>query len=155
MTQARIPRAVPWDSPEGYCSDIYIEHYQPRSLTKLVLLNAMVLPKKPMVMVSEPTTLENVKSLVRISERIESYIGHESTARLLSQLLSVDIAVNRGEYEPKVGDVAIVVKLKKRLQTPQDVRDVKLEDIEFYIVVYEEDQVRDEPPVFVIYTLPG
>jgi hypothetical protein len=153
MSEARIPVPRAWG--EGYCSDIYIEHYTPKKIIKLVLLNAPVLPKKPMVMVSEPTTLENVKSLVRISERIESYIGHESTARLLSQLLSVDIAVNRGEYEPKVGDVAIVVKLKKRLQTPQDLKSITVEDLEFYIVVYEDDRVREEPPTFIIYTLPG
>jgi sporulation protein YlmC with PRC-barrel domain len=151
----RIPVAIPWAWGEGYCSDIFIEFRQPKKIDRLILLNAMVLPKKPMVMTSAPTDLENVKALVRISSKVESYIGHESTARLLSSILGVEVPVNRGEYVPQVGDTAIVVRLKRRLERPEDVQSVKLEDIEFYIVSYEDDRVREEPPVFVIYTLPG
>jgi len=151
----RIPVAIPWAWGEGYCSDIFIEFHQPKKIDRLILLNAMVLPKKPMVMTSAPTDLENVKALVRISGKIESYIGHPATAQLLSQLLGVDIPVNRGEYSPEVGDVAVIARLRRRLEKPEDVQSVKLEDIEFYIVSYEDDRVREEPPVFIIYTLPG
>jgi hypothetical protein len=151
MSEAKIPTATPWGS---HCTDVVIEHYTPKKIKRLILLNAMVLPKKPMIIVSEPTTLNNVKALISIAEKVESYIGHESTARLLSELLSIEVPVNRGEYTPEVGDIAIVVRLKRRLERPGDVS-VKLEDIEFYIVSYEDDRVRGEPPVFVIYTLPG
>jgi hypothetical protein len=153
--QPKIPATLPWKWGEGYCTDVYIEYQTPEKVRKLVLLNSMVLPKRPMVIVSSPTDLENVKSLVSISEKIESYIGHESTARLLSELLSIEVPVNRGEYVPQKGDIAIVVRLKKRLQTPQDVKEVKPEDLEFHIIVYEDDRVREEPPTFIIYTLPS
>jgi hypothetical protein len=156
----KIPVAVPWAWGEGYCSDIFIEllPIERTKLKRVVLLNAMVLPRKPMVMTSAPTDLENVKALVKAAlvrnGRIESYIGHESTARLLSSILGVEVPVNRNMYNPQPNDIAIVVKLKKRLEKPEDVKSVKLEDIEFYIVRYEDDRVREEPPVFVIYTLP-
>jgi len=84
-------------------------------LERVVLLNAFVIPKKPMVIVTMPTNVENVKLIVQKAKSLESYIGHEATAQLLSQLLSTSIPVNRAEYEPRVGDIAIVVRLKKRL----------------------------------------
>jgi hypothetical protein len=152
MSEAKVPAVAAWG--EG-CSDIYIEHYTPKKIKRLILLNAMVLPKKPMIIVSEPTTLNNVKALISIAEKVESYIGHESTAKLLSELLSIEVPMNRAEYDPQRGDVAVVARLKRRLQAPQDVKDVRLEDIEFHLVVYEEDRVREEPPTFIIYTLPG
>jgi len=148
-----IPSATPWKWGEGYCTDIYIEHYVPRQIKKLVLLNAAVLPRKPMVLVASPTTIENIRALITIAERIESYIGHESTAKLLSDVLGIEVPTNRGEYTPEVGDVAVIAKLRRRLQTPQDLKSITVEDLEFYIIVYESDEVR-EPPVFAIYTFP-
>jgi hypothetical protein len=96
-----------------------------------------------MAIVSEPTSLENVKAMARLAEKVESYIGHEATARLLSEVLGVEVPVNRGEYNPERGDIAVVVKLKRRLQAPQDVKEVTLSDIELYVISYEEDEVWD------------
>jgi len=126
----------------GYCSNIFIEHYTPKKIERLILLNAPVLPRRAMVIVSEPTTIENVRALVRVAEKIYSYIGHESTAQLLTQLLEREVPVNRGEYEPAKGDIAVVVRLKRRLQSPQDLKEVKPEDLEFHIISYEDDTVR-------------
>jgi transcription elongation factor len=140
---AKIPGVYPWMWMQGPCSHISIKHYTPKRVRRLILLNAPVLPKKPMVIVSELTTVENVKALVAVAEEIISYIGHESTARLLSEILGVEVQVNRGEYEPQRGDIAVVVRLKRRLQTPQDIKNVTLEDLEFYVVSYEEDEVID------------
>jgi hypothetical protein len=95
-----------------------------------------------MVMVSMPTSLDNVKALVKLAKEIKSYIGHESTAKLLSELLGVEIPVSRAEYEPQVGDIAVVVRLKRRLQSPQDIKSVTIEDLEFHVVKYELDKAE-------------
>jgi hypothetical protein len=96
-----------------------------------------------MILVAEPTSLENVRALARLAQNIESYIGHESTARLLSELLGVEVPVSRGEFTPERGDVAVVVRLKRRLASPKDVKEITIDDVEFYVVNYEEDEVRD------------
>jgi chemotaxis signal transduction protein len=106
-------------------------------LKKVVLLNAVVTRSdKPTLMVTMPATVDEVKSLIRVAERIESYIGHESTARMLSTLLGVEVGVSRAMYMPERGDIAVVVRLKKRLEKPEDVKNVRAEDVEFLIVNY-------------------
>jgi hypothetical protein len=108
------------------------------SRSKVIFLNAVVTSSKtPMTLKTRPTSLEEVKELVRNRE-IASYIGHEATAQLLSQLLNINVPMNRAMYDPKPGDVAIVVRLRKRLEKPEDVKNVKLEDIEFILVEYRE-----------------
>ena len=65
---------------------------------------------------------------------VESYIGHESTAQLLSKTLGFEVKVNRGIYTPQQGDVALVFRLRGRPQG--DVKEVRLEDLEISIVYY-------------------
>jgi hypothetical protein len=138
---AKIPTFISWAWGENTgCVEVVLPKKIDR-LKKVILLNAPVLPKKIMSLVAMPSDLENVKELVRIAEKVESYIGHESTAKLLSELLETPVPYNRSEYQPVVGDIAVVVRLKKRLEKPEDVKNVKLEDIEFYIVNYYEDFV--------------
>jgi hypothetical protein len=91
----------------------------------------------PITLKTRPVTLEEVRELVKGRE-IESYIGHESTARLLSQLLSVSVPFNRAVYDPRPGDIGIVVRLRKRLEKPEDIKDVKESDVEFILVEYHE-----------------
>ena len=141
VQEPQVPVTAPYMWGQGYCSDVYVEFVKVKKIKRLVILNAMVVPRRPMVIVSSPTDLENVKALVNSAERIESYIGHESTAKLLSDLLGTSVPVNRGEYIPEKGDIAVVVRLKRRLQAPQDLKDIKPEDLELHVVVYEEDRV--------------
>jgi hypothetical protein len=81
--------------------------------------------------------LEDVKALIKDKE-IVSFIGHEATAKLLTQLLSVEVPTSRAMYDPRPGDFAIVVRLKKRLEKPEDVKSVTVDDIEFILVEYHE-----------------
>jgi hypothetical protein len=105
-------------------------------MSKIVFLNAVITSNKmPLTLKTRPVTLEKVREIVKNRE-IESYIGHEATAFLLSQLLSREISVNRAMYEPQISDVAIVVRLKRRLEKPEDVKNVKPEDLEFILVEY-------------------
>jgi len=91
----------------------------------------------PMTLKTKPISLDEAKRIVNGKE-IMSFIGHEATAQLLTTLLSVGVPVNRAMYDPRPGDIAIVVKLKKRLEKPDDVKNVKPEDLEFILVEYHE-----------------
>ena len=136
----------PWMRGQERCIEV-IALYPPEKvrIKRLVLLNAVVPPRKPMLITVAPVSIEDVKRILAVAKTavpIESYIGHESTAQLLSQLLSVNIPVNRAEYSPEVGDLAVVVRLKRRLPAPQDVKNITVEDLEFYVVNYELDVVE-------------
>jgi len=104
--------------------------------SKIIFLNALVTSSKiPLVLRTKPVSIEEVKSVIRDRE-IVSFIGHEATAALLTQLLSVNVPFNRSAYDPKPGDVAVIVRLKKRLEKPEDVKNVTVNDIEFILVEY-------------------
>jgi hypothetical protein len=139
--QPKIPITQCFTQWVGYCTDIYVEIAKVKKLKRVVLLNATVLPRKPMIIATAPTTLENVEQLLKLAEEVKSFIGHESTAKLLSQVLKMPIEFNRGEYIPERGDIAIVVKLKRRLEKPEDIKSVKIEDLEFHIINYDIDRV--------------
>lgn len=66
----------------------------------------------------DPISLEEAKQLVRDSgakgETVQSAIGHQSTADLLTMLLGVPVAVNRTEFKQTVNDVGLIFKLKQR-----------------------------------------
>jgi hypothetical protein len=103
---------------------------------RVMLLNALVTSSKvPMTLRTRPISIEEAKSLVSARE-VVSFIGHEATAQLLTALFNVPVPVNRGMYDPKPNEVAIVVRLRKRLEKPDDVKGVKPEDIEFILVEY-------------------
>ncbi len=93
----------------------------------------MTLKTKPV----SPVSLNMVKEIIKDKE-IESYIGHEATANLLTNLLNINVPTNRSMYDPKVNDIAIVVRLKKRLEKPEDIKNVTENDIEFILVEYHE-----------------
>jgi hypothetical protein len=107
-------------------------------MEKIILLNALVTSSRiPLTLKTRPISLNEVKKLIENKE-IVSFIGHEATAQLLTTLLSRNIQFNRAMYDPKPNDIAVVVRLKKRLEKPEDVKNVKPEDIEFILVEYSE-----------------
>jgi len=85
--------------------------------TKLTLLNTSILTSFG-TYVYEPLTLEEARALASEFEQkgkiIQSAIGHQTTADLLSGLLGLTVAVNRTEYKQAVNDVALIFKLKGR-----------------------------------------
>ncbi len=62
----------------------------------------------------EPISLETARALVRMPMVYQSYIGHESTAQLLSTLLGVEVPMNRQSYRQEPGDIALALKLNRR-----------------------------------------
>lgn len=59
---------------------------------------------------------------------VESAIGHEATARILSELLGVDCPMNRRQFRQQPGQVALVFRLKQR--PPEGTVLTRVEDIE-------------------------
>src|SRR5947209_5546444 len=84
---------------------------------KLTLLNTSILTSFG-TFSYQPMTLEEARALVhkfwREGKPIQSAIGHQTTAELLSSLLEYPVAVNRMEFKQTVGTLALVFKLKGR-----------------------------------------
>ena len=79
---------------------------------RFVLLNSPILTTTGEYLYS-PISLNEVR-LINAESGIESFIGHQSTADILSSLINDDICVNREMFTQKLGDVAIIFKLKSR-----------------------------------------
>ena len=83
------------------------------------VLSTMVLPFPPWnikgVFYVERVNLETAKTFVDNGDFI-SAVGHESTAKLISELLEVEIPVNRIPVWMKPGDVALCVQFLERVQ---------------------------------------
>jgi hypothetical protein len=66
----------------------------------------------------EPLSLNEARALVRefdvANKPIESAIGHQSTAELLSTLLEFQVPQNRVEFKQTADDLGLVLKLKQR-----------------------------------------
>jgi len=103
---------------------------------RIILLNAIVAPREtPMFMLYQQIPHNIAIEILKRVEEIESYVGHESTVNILKQLSGREIPYNRGLYQPKNGDVAIVVRLA-RARPQGDVKDISVSDLEFGILWY-------------------
>ena len=87
------------------------------SRTKLVLLNTSILTCYGTFSYTR-LLLDEARSLVcefqQAGKTIESAIGHESTADLLTMLLEFPVEVNRMEFKQTSDDVGLVFKLRER-----------------------------------------
>lgn len=62
-----------------------------------------------------------------ISRGFQSAVGHQSTCDVLTEILDEKVALNRIQYSQKVGDIALVFKLKGR---PEEGKILSKEEIE-------------------------
>jgi hypothetical protein len=85
--------------------------------TKLTLLNACILTRFG-TYTYKPLTLEEARALVSEFQQeekpIQSAIGHQSTAELLTTLLEFPVAANRMEFQQMLDDAALIFKLNGR-----------------------------------------
>jgi len=110
---------------------------------KLYLLNALplnALPKSAAVLVREidwSFAKQLVQRFVEYGFAVASYIGHQSTAEVISAELGLKIEVNRGEAKLEHGDHALVFTLTRRVQG-----DVKIskEDLKIYHVLITTEE---------------
>ena len=75
-------------------------------------------------------TLEEARNNIK-DRKILSAIGHESTAQILTELLGVDVPVNRILFEQQPGQEAIVFKLNGRPPEGKILSQQELEEIGF------------------------
>jgi len=105
---------------------------------RVVLLNALplnALPKDACYfnISCKRTTIEAIVDIVKHSLKVENYIRHESTVKLLSKLLNMELKPSAGLYTYEKGDILIIVTLKKP-QRGQEV-EVKEEDLDYYLCI--------------------
>lgn len=85
--------------------------------TKLILLNTSILTSFG-IYTYKLLTLEEARALVSKFQQegkpIQSAIGHQTTAELLSALLGIAVAVNRMDVRQTIKTVALVFKVKGR-----------------------------------------
>jgi len=97
--------------------------------SRLVLLNSSILTEFGTYRY-EPVSLAAAKALLHefndTKRTIESAIGHQPTAELLTSLLEFPVAVNRIQFQQAVGDTALVFKLRQRLH---DIKVLSQEEI--------------------------
>ena len=79
---------------------------------KLALLNTSIVTSDGAYTL-EAVSLNEAKKLVSESE-IDSAIGHESAAQILSELLGVAVPMNRQVFAQEKGQTALVFKLNGR-----------------------------------------
>lgn len=81
-------------------------------MKKLALLNTTIATVDGIFEV-RTITLEQAKELAQSNELL-SAIGHDSTAKIMTELLGVNVPVNRIQFTQEKGQVALVFKLKGR-----------------------------------------
>jgi len=109
----------------------------------LYILNSSTLPLKSgkeYLIKAKEISVEEAKKILQ-SEPFISAIGHESTAKALSNIFNVEIKYNRIQIFLDDGDKLITIILKKRLEEGQILKTVEeLEQIGYsiwYFEVYE------------------
>jgi hypothetical protein len=84
---------------------------------QIAILNTSILTAYGMYCY-RPLSLSDVRALVAHHD-ILSAVGHASTAQILTELLGVDVPMNRIQFVQEVGQQAIVFKLKGRMPEGQ------------------------------------
>jgi hypothetical protein len=108
----------------------------------LYLLNSQIIPldwksTNFYVIRIKKIDVNQARQLVNQNQFI-SAIGHDSTAKLLSMLLGIDIPVNRIQVEMTSGDIGLHFVLKRRLPEGQVIKTIQeLEEIGFDLVMSE------------------
>ena len=74
-----------------------------------------------------------VKHLLKIKSW-ESVVGHEGTAKILSQILGVEIPFNRKSIYFEAGDIGIHFFLKQRLQEGKILTEEEVKNLEYWLV---------------------
>ena len=80
---------------------------------KLALLNTTIITTDG-TFECRTVTLEEVKNLISQSDSIISAIGHDSTAQIMSELLSIEVKTNRINFLQDPETIAICFKMNGR-----------------------------------------
>lgn len=94
---------------------------------KLAVLNATIATTDGTYKV-ETISLDEAKALLSGSE-LDSAVGHQSTADIMTTLLDVDIKMNRQQFSQQIGQKALVFKLKGRPEEGKILSSKEIKDI--------------------------
>lgn len=88
-----------------------------KTAKKLTFLNAPVVTA-PGVFIYEKLSPQTARKIVADFEKsgraIDTAVGHEATAELMTRLLKFPVKFNRTEFVQEQGDVALIFRLHKR-----------------------------------------
>jgi len=121
---------------------------------RLVIANAFSVNmlKEARVLAFVSVSLEFAKTHVKtMKERgveILSIVGHESTAKLLSRILSIEVPVNRIDYKMERDDVMLVFAVPFRLPEGKVLSESELQEYASKLNVF-----LVAPPDLVVYVL--
>ena len=119
----------------------------------LYVLNSATLPlaggKKYLIKARE-ISVEEASELLK-SEPFISAVGHEATAKALSNVFGVEIPFNRVQITLQPGDKLISIILKKRLPEGAILKTVEeLEQVGYSIWLFEVYEDKEISPVQVV-----
>ena len=103
---------------------------QTKEKPRIILANAFslsMLPKLPAKILVEELTIQQVKEL--LSQGFESAIGHEATAKLLSQLLGIEVPAKRAFITLEPSTTLIVFQLLERLPEGKVLSESELKEL--------------------------
>jgi len=107
----------------------------------LYILNTLITPinfdhTDQLVVRFQKISLEEAREILK-KEEWKSVVGHEGTAKLLSELLGLEIPFNRETVYFKRGDKAIHFFLKQRLPEGAVLSKEEIEKLEYWLVLSE------------------
>jgi len=102
---------------------------------KVLLLNAAVLTANGTFKLSS-ISLEDVKEMLT-EENIMSAVGHNTTADIMTELIGINIPVNRIQASQESGQKAIIFKLLKRPEEGKILNREEIEEIGYEFLLLE------------------
>lgn len=97
---------------------------------KLAILNTSIVTADGVYELST-ISLTEAQNLISRADGIDSAVGHDSTAEILSTLLGVHVPVSRQLFAQQPGQSALVFKLNGRPEPGRELSRAELEDIGF------------------------
>lgn len=130
---ARVLALKSWGKLDGKPYQKHFENLQICITNVIAILNSPVLTAHGQYSY-KPLSVTEARDLVQ-QANIQSYVGHETTCKFLSELLHCHVPYNRELYRQKPGEKAIVFRLLTRL--PEGAVLSELKDVEFEIGLLE------------------
>jgi len=109
------------------------------SKTRVVLLNALPIQAFNYQLFKigcKRTSVDAVRDILVNATILESYVRHEATVKVLSELAGRELPVSAGLYRHREGDVLVIVTLK----TPQrgvEVTQLSIDNLDFLLCIAE------------------
>jgi len=116
---------------------------------RIVFLNALPLNAIPLktFMIYCTRDMDKIKFFIDVASKIESYIRHEATVKLVNELFKIDLKSSSGLYTYQRDDKLIIVTLKKPIRGVE-VETVKPEDLDIALCSIKTIEEIFDDPVF-------